>query len=685
MKKNDKNKNETLNKLKESIKGLTELGLLVERELSELKEEVGSGLVMTGEKDRGLQGVSGRNLYGRINKAEEQLFTEIMNIRRSVESLETGLSGSGDGDGDSGRYMQALRKVIHTFRSYSSEVSDLFERVLDTVISVTDAHRGILALVHEDGSIDFKVSRNMKREELTSPQEHVGRSIILETVEAKKPLLLEDALTSEYSKRMYSIQAKRLRSVICVPFEIESEGKLTGIIYIDHPEKRMNFSEYDLELVEAVGEAATVALQNVELLKDLKEKNRRLIRQISGRKSFEEIAGNSAPMKKLFKQLKIAGQSEVTVLLTGETGSGKELAARAIHYESKRKNKPFVVVDCGTVHPESWGVTLFGCEDRRFTGVKKQTGKFQLAHGGTLFIDEVSSLPLEHQSQFLRVLQERKVWPEGASSLIPVDVRIIAATNRPLHEEVKRGVFREDLYYRLASFPVLIPPLRDRLDDIPDLLENFLQNSTVMADMGADYTPPVFTENAVERLQMHDWPGNVRELQSCIRNTLLMNQDKTEIKADDLIFIPTPSSVRPASNIDRQNLPVSLDVREKMEIDALNEYGFSFKAAAAELKNSGNLPTITGRTLNYHFIGLLARFLMNLPPENTRENLLNIFAGDKIGNREKVERLIMKKIEELSEKKDDKSRKGLLRRVPNKYRSDLLRVFQHLDSNRGLL
>jgi DNA-binding NtrC family response regulator len=235
---------------------------------------------------------------------------------------------------------------------------------------------------------------------------------------------------------------------------------------------------------------------------------------------FGPLVGVSASMRGVFERLKKAGPTELTVLILGETGCGKELVAQAIHQASSRANKPFVVVDCGAIPPSLAESALFGHERGSFTGaVDKRVSPFVEADGGTIFLDELGELPVDVQPKLLRALAEQRIKAVGSNNYRPVNVRVVAATRRDLVREVNAGTFRSDLYFRVAQLRVELPPLRDRLEDIPALVRK------MMIDIGDKEAYNRITTDSLERLMRHDWPGNVRELRNVISVALAFGKE----------------------------------------------------------------------------------------------------------------------------------------------------------------
>ena len=258
--------------------------------------------------------------------------------------------------------------------------------------------------------------------------------------------------------------------------------------------------------------------------KKLVSENRRLKREVRALYSLENMVGSSAPMQRVFELVSTVAGVDSTVLITGESGTGKELVARAIHYNSPRREGPFMVIDCVTIPETVMESELFGHMKGSFTGADTtEKGLIELAGGGTLFFDEIVNLPLQLQAKLLRVLQEKEYRPVGGRQTLSADVRFIAATNRDLLEMVRSGEFREDFYYRLNVFPLRVPPLRERRDDIPALAHHFLKKYSQQAGKDVEF----ISAQAVRLLMGHNWPGNVRELENAVHRAVILARSKT--------------------------------------------------------------------------------------------------------------------------------------------------------------
>lgn len=272
--------------------------------------------------------------------------------------------------------------------------------------------------------------------------------------------------------------------------------------------------------------------------KALKEENQRLWIEVERNFGFENIVGKSKVMKEVFKMVKQVADTRATILIMGESGTGKELIARAIHYHSPRKNHPFIPINCAAIPETLIESELFGHEKGAFThAIERKLGRVEAAHEGTLFLDEIGELSLSTQAKILRFLEEREFHRVGGSKTIKVDVRLITATNKDLPQLVRKGQFREDLYYRINVVPIVLPPLRERKEDIPLLVQHFIKR------FGEENRKEVkgISKEALELLMSYDWPGNVRELENLIERVLTLTHHEI-IQAEELPLLLTHQS-----------------------------------------------------------------------------------------------------------------------------------------------
>ncbi len=319
----------------------------------------------------------------------------------------------------------------------------------------------------------------------------------------------------------------------------------------------------------------SLILERLRRVRDLRVENERLRRELQERYRAKSLLGTAPAMLRCHELIDRVRREECNVLILGESGTGKELIARAIHYDGPRKDRPFVPIDCGAIQPTLLESELFGHEKGAFTGAHaRKPGLFETASGGTAFLDEIGEIPLELQASLLRAIQTKEVRPVGAAAYKAVDVRIVAATNRPLEDLVGRGKFRQDLYYRLNVVAVQVPPLRARMDDIPLLVEHFLERH---AARGSRRVRGISRE-ALHVLQRYDWPGNVRELEHAIeRACALGTAERVEI--EDL-----PGSIVEAAG--SKGRPPGRSI-EEMEVEAIRrlmrEHGGDTAAVASVL------------------------------------------------------------------------------------------------------
>ncbi len=326
-------------------------------------------------------------------------------------------------------------------------------------------------------------------------------------------------------------------------------------------------------------ERVIVSIQNAIEFSRLEEENR-ILRKKANR---SRIIGQSAAVEGLREQIRRAAPTNATVLITGENGTGKELAAKLIHLSSRRSTRPMVEVNCAAIPEELIESELFGHEKGSFTGAfEKRKGKFDSANGGTLFLDEIGDMSLRTQAKILRIIQEQVFERVGGSHSIEVDVRIVAATNKDLQKEIELGRFRQDLYYRLNVIPIYVPPLRERLEDIPQLIENFVDEIASESALGKKrIDPDVYT-----MLQQYSWPGNIRELRNFIERLIIMTPGQV-IRPDDLPHDFRSVIRKPDTGVDCLHCDTLREARTSFEreylLRKLDEFGWNISVTASRI------------------------------------------------------------------------------------------------------
>jgi Nif-specific regulatory protein len=443
-----------------------------------------------------------------------------------------------------------LQVLSHISRAlvHSRDVSALMREVLDVITHDLGVERGTLTLRHGDvlvieaasGLNDVEMKRGQYRigEGITGKVAAVGKARLIPDI-SKEPGFLDRTKARRNASRM---------AFLCVP--ITQRDEVIGTLSIDHPMDTEEKLQGLLEFLETVANilADAVASFRVEIKEreQLKAENERLRQELGTQFRPSNIIGNCSAMRQVYGMIAQVAESPATVLIRGDSGTGKELVARAIHYASERKNRPFVAVNCAALPESLIESELFGHEKGSFTGATAQRkGRFELANGGTLFLDEIGDIGLSVQVRLLRVLQERVFERVGGHEPVGVNVRVIAATSRNLEGKIADGSFREDLYYRLNVFPINLPALRERKTDIILLADHFLEkyNKLYNKQIRRISTP------AINMMAAYHWPGNVRELENCIERAVLMSGNDV-VSGYDL-----PPSLQTAQETDTRIVP----------------------------------------------------------------------------------------------------------------------------------
>jgi transcriptional regulator with GAF, ATPase, and Fis domain len=448
---------------------------------------------------------------------------------------------SGESPVDATAEIAGLRK-LHAFSerlTNTRSVDEILETLLDDVIEVTGAARGVVLLVDqsegEGAEPRVRASRNVRRESIEDAAGGVSDSIVRHVVETMRPIIVSDALTDTTFGKSESVLALKLSSVMCAP--LISQGEVIGALYVGNDEVKHLFRRQQLDLLVIYAGQASLILQNAMLVTALRADKEKLTAELSD-KRFGEIIGACPSMMEVFRKLQKVAGTDISVLITGETGTGKELIAREIHRRSNRVNGPFITVNCGAIPENLIESEMFGHVKGAFTGaIASRPGKFQQAHGGTLFLDEVGELTPQLQVKLLRAIQERVVIRVGDSRPEKCDIRILAATNRSLEDMIKTGEFREDLYYRLNVVNLWLPPLRERGEDV------FIIAKALLSKYADEMNSPVrgFSPAALAAIRKYDWPGNIRQLENRIKKALVLC-DRSLLAPEDLDLGPEAQS-----------------------------------------------------------------------------------------------------------------------------------------------
>ena len=499
-------------------------------------------LTINGKKKRRARLVHGDRLNIGGSEVGFSIFAEQLKKRRSLDApltQTTGLDTQGAGLG--AHEVAGVRKLF-AFSEKLIKIRDLdalLATMLDDVIELTHAQKGFVlllestitgsALSHADSDRKWMVraSRNVDKTMVENAEGRISDSIVQRVINEEKALIVSDAMTDTQFGKSESVVALQLSSVMCAPLVAQSE--VIGALYVGNDKVKELFRKPQLDLLSIFASQASLILQNAMLLSALRQDKAKLENELRD-KRFGEIIGACPSMREVFRKLEKVAGTDISVLITGETGTGKELVAHEIHRRSQRADGPFVTINCGAIPENLIESELFGHIRGAFTGaVMDRPGKFHVANTGTLFLDEIGELPLNLQVKLLRVLQERVVMRVGSSKPEKVDIRIVAATNRDLESMTREGNFREDLYYRLNVVNLWLPPLRDRGDDV------LIIAKTLLSKYAEEFSSPVkgYSPAAIQAIKKYDWPGNIRQLQNRIKKALVLCENKL-LSPDDL-------------------------------------------------------------------------------------------------------------------------------------------------------
>lgn len=461
--------------------------------------------------------------------------------------------------------LNSLKQLVdfsdHLMRDTDPE--KVFTKLLAAVVELTRAEKGFI-IVLKDGQRHVTANHNVHDTKMD-----ISDSILNRVVESRKPLIISDAMNDITFAKAKSVVDLRLSSVMCVPLLYRDD--LIGAIYLGNDSITDLFKDRDLALLQVFASQASLLVHTALMLNELKISNRNLRTQLQ-KSGQGEMIGSCNSMQSVFKMIRRIAPADISTLILGETGTGKELVAKELHRLSDRSSKPFISINCGAIPENLLESELFGHKRGSFTGaVSDKIGKFEAAEGGTIFLDEISEMPMNLQVKLLRVLQERTIERVGEINPRPLNIRVIAATNKDLIEEIKAQRFREDLSYRINEVVVHLPPLRERGEDILLLARFFLNKYAEQYNSKARG----FTNDCIASMKTYYWPGNVRQLESRVKRAVIMS-DNTLLNGVDLDIAPKDGRVDQEQQIIKPLSEAEEDfklnyVREVLEINGWNK------------------------------------------------------------------------------------------------------------------
>ncbi|MDR0572782.1 MAG: sigma 54-interacting transcriptional regulator [Tannerella sp.] len=469
-------------------------------------------------------------------------------------------------------YLESDMNFLINISNMISQSADLYnnmELLLEEVCRYFDAKYSMMTIVdYNQKKIMITASYGLTNEERNKGTYRMGEGIIGEVVETQKPVVISDISKEERFLNKTGVPKPETEGVVmaflCIPVVIKNEPVGTLSIHKEH-RNDVDFA-YEIQFLTIVGtligKNVSIHRKHIEELEELRKENMRL----KSDKPFkpDNIIGNSSLMHDLYQLIERVSPTGTTVMIRGESGVGKELIAEAIHNASARAGKPFVRVNCSALPETLIESELFGHEKGSFTGANNvHIGRFEMADGGTIFLDEIGDVPLSIQVKLLRVIQQKQIERVGGGKTIDIDVRIITATNRNLEEMIKNNTFREDFYYRINVFPIYVPALRERKADITILTDHFINKINKQNNM----TVKRITGGALDMLMMYSWPGNIRELENVLERAMIMTTDNV-IHSYNLP--PSLQTGVSSGTVDKGSLALVLGkVEKQMLIDSL--------------------------------------------------------------------------------------------------------------------
>ncbi len=487
--------------------------------------------------------------------------------------------------------LQDLTCLYEITKDLASAVhlNDCLEKIMQTLADLKRMENGTITIINPlTGKIEIEVAHGLSAENIKRGRYALGEGITGRVVASGEPIIVPHIANEPLFLNKTGARgdiSQQNQSFLCVP--IRDEDQIIGSLSVDRMYMSgLNYqAEADLRFLTVLSGLIAQTTRRIQIVnrkqEGLRLENQKLKQELSEKNKIHDIVGNSSRMQEVYEMVQRVVDSNATVLLRGESGTGKTLVAKSLHYNSHRKMKPFMVVNCSALPETLLESELFGHEKGAFTGAtERRVGRFEQAEGGTVFLDEIGEISPSVQIKLLHIVQERNFQRVGSTQTLHCDVRLVAATNKNLEHAVQEGKFREDLYYRLNVFPVYMPPLRERRTDILLLAEYFLEK---YARENKKIITRIST-SAIDMLIQYHWPGNVRELQNCMERAVLICDDES-IKGVHLP--PTLQTTNPSALNNLLSLSGSVENFEKeIIIESLKRHNGNQTKAAHSLKTS---------------------------------------------------------------------------------------------------
>ena len=502
------------------------------------------------------------------------------------------------------RKIKALERLLDISRQVSSlDRKTVLKLIMKNIIEMTRSKRGVLMTCRADGQLNFEFSVNLERDEVDSEEFDISRSIVRRALETGEVVVTKNLPSANLSNQS-SFLLLGLKAVMAIPLKVKD--RVLGVIYIDTDSSDHKMLDGDLSIFNGFGSQAAIAIENARLHENLKDDYFLLKKSVTESFSFDNIIYQSQAMHRVCESIRQVVSNDITVLVQGETGTGKELVARAIHFNGPRKDQRFLSQNAGALPDTILESELFGHRRGSFSGaVENKTGLFEVADGGTVFLDEIGEASSALQVRLLRLLETGAFRRVGDTTSRSTDVRIVAATNRDLKKEVEEGRFREDLYYRLSVFPITLPPLRQRKDDIPILVRHFVEEYNKQLKKSVSFIP----KRVLAALMANEWKGNIRELKNQVYRMMVLAPPEATSLSEECLSMDAPRSgptgaeqdhgsgdkgdpprIRTLEEVEREHIREVLSMVGGNQVQAARHLGLNRSTLRWRLKKLGLLP-----------------------------------------------------------------------------------------------